>query len=119
MGGSAPLGHAVAQAFGGEETLELLSAWGFTELADAFEERTPGAPVSSYSLDRDSETPARTVPLGWRFEGEVVARTATSHGDAWLVRTTTGTLLRVVPVFDFEASDSFLAALSSDEPDET
>jgi hypothetical protein len=48
-----------------------------------------------------------------------VARTATSHGDAWLVRTTTGTLLRVVPVFDFEASDSFLAALSSDEPDET
>jgi hypothetical protein len=36
MGGSAPLGHAVAQAFGGEETLELLSAWGFTELADAF-----------------------------------------------------------------------------------
>lgn len=53
------------------------------------------------------------------LKGEVVARTATSHGDAWLVRTTTGTLLRVVPVFDFEASDSFLAALSSDEPDET
>jgi hypothetical protein len=49
----------------------------------------------------------------------VVARTATSHGDAWLVKTTTGTLLRVVPVFEFEASDSFLAALSSDEPDET
>jgi transcriptional regulator with XRE-family HTH domain len=110
---------AVAQTLDRDESIDLLRAWGYIDLAEAYAERTPETPVDShrYSLEESSTVPAKTVDIGWKFEAEVVAISRTSAGETAIAKTPSGALLLVRPLHEFKGSVAFLDSLDVEDPD--
>lgn len=111
---------AIARLFDPVEGADLLEAWNYpaaarhlrNEAATADELIATVGPDDgpSYAIEQSSSLGARTVPIGWKTEIEVVATTETSYGIEWTCRTTSGTLLRVIPIYRIDLAPDFRLA---------
>ena len=103
---------AVARAFEHEEAIDMLVAWGYSEMAAALEEARdrriirPHDPGAAYEYTvEDQGAGVRRVPIGWRTEIEIVAIVENSLGVEWIARTESGTLIAIRPYYSIEVSE--------------